>query len=431
MTSKIWTVLKSEFGRRVRSKWFIIMTLAGPVFLIGLMVVPSFVGYLASQSTARTIAVVDGTDVLSQQFVDASNERFQFVPGTEGSGAARSAVEEGTLDGFLVLPAGLLQGEGSATYYSVEGGGLTLEMELQNVLDTVVDDFRLAESNAPREIIELLRSKPELHLLRITEEGEQADSTAASSLIGVIMGFFMYGAMFIYGAYVMHGVMEEKQSRVLEIIVSSVRPFELLMGKVLGIGAMGLLQMGAWAGILLLLTMSAGGIISLFLDPADLNLPAGAGQEELLAAADFALPSFQPSLFIWFLLFFFGGYLLYASLLAAVGSAVEHQQDAQALMLPLTALIIIPILFITVIVESPNTTLSVVLSLIPFFSPILMIVRIAVTSVPFWQVLASFLLLCGTFVGAVWVSSRIYRVGILMYGKRPTIKDLVRWFAYQ
>jgi ABC-2 type transport system permease protein len=225
--------------------------------------------------------------------------------------------------------------------------------------------------------------------------------------------------------------MEEKQSRVLEIIVSSVRPFELLMGKVLGIGAMGLLQMGAWAGILLLLTMSAGGIISLFLNPADFNLPVGAGQEELLAAADFALPSFQPSLFIWFLLFFFGGYLLYASLFAAVGSTVEHQQDAQALMLPLTALIIIPILFITVIVESPNTTLSVVLSLIPFFSPILMIVRIAVTAVPFWQVLASFLLLCGTFVGAVWVSSRIYRVGILMYGKRPTIKDLVRWFAYQ
>jgi ABC-2 type transport system permease protein len=431
MTGKIWTVLKSEFGRRVRSKWFIFITLAGPVFLIGLMVVPSFIGYLASEGNVRTIAVLDGTDVLADAFIAASDQRFQFVPDTDGPDAARAAVEEGTIDGYLVLPASLLQGEGRAIYYSVEGGGLTLEMDLQGVIDTTVDEYRLAESNAPPEIVELLRSRPELQLVKITEEGEQADSTAASSFIGLIMGGFMYVAIFIYGAYVMHGVMEEKQSRVLEIIVSSVRPFELLMGKVLGIGAMGLLQMGAWAAILLLITISAGGIISLFLDPADFNLPVGAGQEELLAAADFAMPAVEPSLFIWFLLFFFGGFLLYASLFAAVGSTVEHQQDAQGLMLPLSALIVIPILFITVIVESPNSTMSIVLSVIPFFSPILMIVRIAVTSVPFWQVLASFLLLCGTFVAAVWVSSRIYRVGILMYGKRPTLKDLVRWFRYQ
>ncbi len=431
MTSKIWTVLKSEFSRRVRSKWFIIMTLAGPVFLIGLMVVPGFVGYLASESRARTIAVLDQTNVLTGDLVDVSTERIRFVPGDAGAGAVRTALEEGEIDGYVVLPASLLQGEGRATYYSVEGGGLTLEMELQNVLDSVLDEYRLEGTTAPPEVVELLRSKPEVRLVKITDEGEQADATAASSLLGVVMGFFMYGAMFIYGAYVMHGVMEEKQSRVLEIIVSSVRPFELLMGKVLGIGAMGLLQMAAWAAILMVITMSAGGIISLFLDPADFDLASGAGQEELLAAADFALPTLDPALFVWFLLFFFGGYLLYASLFAAVGSTVEHQQDAQGLMLPLTVLIIIPILFITVVVESPNSTVSVVLSLVPFFSPILMIVRVAVTAVPFWQVLASFLLLCGAFVGAVWVSSRIYRVGILMYGKRPTLRDLIRWFAYQ
>ncbi len=431
MRSKIWTVLKSEFWRRIRSKWFVVMTVVGPVFLIGLMIVPGLVGYLASESNVRRIAVVDETNALAGLLAAWSDPRFEFVPVTAPPDSLRNAVEDGEYAGYLVLPARYHEGLGQATYYSVEGGGLTLETELQDVLDTLVDGHRLGTSNTSPEVVEFLRTKPDLRLVKLTEEGERADSAAASSLLGAIMGFFMYGAMFIYGAYVMHGVMEEKQSRVLEIIVSSVRPFELLMGKVLAIGAMGLLQMGVWAALLIAITLSAGGVISLFLDPADFDLPAGVGEEDLLAAANFALPSLDPSLFVWFLAFFLGGYLLYSSLFAAVGSTVEHQQDAQGLMLPLTALIVIPILFITVVVESPNSTLSIILSVIPFFSPILMIVRIAVTTVPLWQVFASFALLCCTFVGAVWASSRIYRVGILMYGKRPTIRDLIRWFAYQ
>ncbi|MEX0746930.1 MAG: ABC transporter permease, partial [Rhodothermales bacterium] len=217
---------------------------------------------------------------------------------------------------------------------------------------------------------------------------------------------------------------------VLQVVVSTERPIELHKGKLQRIGAMGLVQMAAWAVLLIGLSMSAGGIVSIFLDPADFNLPAGAGQEELLAAADFAVPQISASLFVWFLLFFLGGYLLYSSIFAAVGAAVEQQQDAQGLMLPVSLLIVIPILFISVLIESPNSNLSIALSLIPFFSPILMVVRVAVTSVPFWQVALSFLLLCLSFVGSVWVSGRIYRVGILMYGKKPTLRDLARWFRY-
>ena len=180
-----------------------------------------------------------------------------------------------------------------------------------------------------------------------------------------------------------------------------------------------------WSGITF-----AGSIAALFLDPSDLNLPADATQQEVLDASGFVVPSIAPEVFVWFILFFLGGYLLYASLFAAVGAAVEQQQDAQSLMFPITLLIVIPILFITFLNESPNSALAIGLSLVPFFSPILMVVRIAITEVPFWQVALAYVLLVLAFIGGVWVSSRIYRVGILMYGKKPSLLDLLRWFRY-
>lgn len=429
--SKTWVVFRSEFGRRVRSKWFIITTLLGPVFLIAIMVIPGVIGYMASEGNVRTIAVVDETGALLQSLQDEAGAQMRFVPAEGPRDSLRAAVERGDLDGYLVIPAEIMEGRAEALYYSVEGGGLSLGSNLERVVDQATDRVRLAAVNAPPEILEIVETRPAVRLMKLTEGGETADSTAASAAIGFVLGFIIYVAMFIYGAYVMHGVMEEKQSRVLEVVVSSVRPFELLMGKVLGIGAMGLLQMGMWAAILFGLSLSAGGIASLFLDPADFNLPEGASGEQLLAQADFALPHLSAGLFIWFLLFFLGGYLLYSSLFAAVGSSVEHQQDAQGLMLPVTILIVIPIMFISLVVDSPNATLSVVLSMVPFFSPILMVVRVAVTAVPFWQVFLSFVFLCAAFVGTIWICGRIYRVGILMYGKKPTLRDLARWLRYQ
>lgn len=429
--NKIWIVFRSEFGRRVRSKWFILSTLLGPVVLFGLMVIPPLIGMMASESTEQTVALVDETGVLGAQLAERSGPRLAFVPVDESVDSLRAAVVAGVFDGFLILPADMLEGSAHARYYSVEGGGFSMESRLEDVLHEVVIGYQLNAQNVSPEVRAIMDSSTGVQLLKITEDGTTADSAAASSLLGMIMGFVIYIAMFIYGAYVMHGVMEEKQSRVLEIVVSSVRPFELLMGKVLGIGAMGLLQMGAWVVFMIGLTLSAGGMASIFLDPSDFNLPEGVSGEELAAAADIGLPQLAPELFAWFLLFFLGGYLLYSSLFAAIGASVEHQQDAQSLMFPVTILIIIPMLFISVIVESPNSTLAVTLSMVPFFSPVLMVLRIAVTQVPFWQVLVSFLLLCATFVGAIWICGRIYRVGILMYGKKPTLRDLARWLRYE
>lgn len=427
---KIWIILKSEFGRRVRSKWFIFITLLAPVLLLSFIALPAVVAVLAQNDGVLRIAVVDETGVLLGDLEEAEPDDVHFVRPTEPEDAVRDAVRAGTYDGYLHLAAGLLDETGEATYYSAEGSGLSLPPRLRSLVARAVVQQRLAQRAAPPDVLDIVNSDVTLRTVKLTDEGEEADSTIANSVVGYVMGFFIYVTVLIYGALVMQGVIEEKSSRVIEVMVASVRPFQLLMGKVLGVGAVGLVQMAIWGALILALTVGAGSVLALFLDPSAFNLPADASQEALLAEANIALPSISPGLFVWFVLFFLGGYLLYASLYAAVGSAVEQQQDAQALMMPVTLLVILPVMFIWYVIESPNAGFSVALSMIPFFSPILMIVRVAVTDVPFWQVALSYVLLVGGFVGSVWLSSRVYRVGILMYGKKASLKDLAKWVRY-
>lgn len=428
---KIWIVLKSEFLRRVRSKWFIIGTLLAPLFLIAISVLPAMLGVAASQADQREIVVVDETGILAERIKAASDNQYRFITSDISIEALRAKVLEGAYNGYLFIPASLKAAEGEAEFYSAEGSGLSGGMRLERIVTRALEAQRLEAYEISDEIKQILNTSVAVRTVKLTEAGEEEDSAAFYSILGYIMGFIIYGAMFIYGAYVIQGVLEEKTTRVIEVMVSSVRPFEMLMGKVLGIGAVGIVQMVVWSALMLALIFFSGSVLALFLNPADLNLSADASQQELLNAIDFTIPTINPSVFVWFVLYFLGGYLLYASLFAAVSSVVEQQQDAQGLLMPIYALIIIPIMFIVFFVESPNSTLAITLSMIPFFSPILMVVRVAVTEVPFWQVGLSYVLLLGTFVGAMWVSSRIYRVGILMYGKKPNIKDLMRWVRYQ
>lgn len=406
------------------------ITLLAPIILIGIMTVPAVIAFMTATSDESTVVVVDDTEVLLDRLRGFSDESINFVTTDLPVDSLRTAVRAGTYDGYVTLPATLLDGEGAATYYSAKGSGLSGQGRLRNIISKAVEQERLDREQAPPKVVEIVKSSVSVRMVTLTDEGEEADGSAAYFAVGIIMGMFIYVTVLIYGALVMQGVIEEKNNRVVEVMVSSVRPFQLLMGKVLGIGAMGLVQMAAWAGILFGLTLAAGGIFAAFIDPSQFNLPADASQEAMLEAANISIPSLPPGLFIWFVLFFLGGYLLFASLYAAVGSAVEQPQDAQALSVPLTMVVILPMLFLSDVLESPNSPLSMTLSFIPFFSPILMIVRIAVTDVPFWQVALSYLLLIGGFVGSIWVSSRIYRVGILMYGKKPSLKDLARWFRY-
>ena len=263
---------------------------------------------------------------------------------------------------------------------------------------------------------------------QITEEGDRTDATPVLAAFGYMMGFLIYICMILYGAMVMRGVIEEKTNRISELIASSAKPFQLLLGKILGIGALGLTQLLIWIAAGVLLSAVGTTIIASMVDmPDPAAMQTTQEQVEATNAITEYIPSIPPSYLIYFVFFFVGGYLFYASLMAAVGSAVEQESDAQQFMWPIIMPLIIPMVLLAQIVSNPDGGLAVAMSLIPLFSPIIMVVRMAATNVPHWQVLLAIVLLFGSFVGAVWLSSRIYRIGILSYGKKPTFGEIARW----
>jgi len=429
---KIWLILRSEFWRRVRSTAFLLATLLVPVGVVILAAAPAVFGYLAEQTDERTVALVDQTGRLADSLVATGGDRLNFRPTDAPVDSVRGAVRNGRYSGYLLLPASLLEGEGRGTYYSMEGGGLSLRAELSSYVNRVVRRQRLEAAGASGRVLQIMESDVDLSTRKLSEdEGTTSGSSLALTFVGYAMALAIYFAVFIYGNYVMQGVIEEKSNRVVEVVVSSVRPFELLMGKVLGIGAMGLSQMLLW-GVLVMGGLAATGpVVALFFNPADLGVAPDASGQAMAEAIGLSVPTIPVGLIVWFILFFLGGFLLYAALFAAVGSAVEQQQDAQSLLLPVMSPLILPILFLVFIIESPNATLSVVTSMIPLFSPILMVLRAAITNVPLWEIATAFVLLVGSFVGTIWLAGRIYRVGILSYGKTPGFREIAKWVTYE
>ncbi|PSR01336.1 MAG: ABC transporter permease [Bacteroidetes bacterium SW_8_64_56] len=408
---KIWLIIRSEYRRRVRSTAFILATLLVPIGFVLVAAAPALLGYLAEQSSQKTVAVVDQTGGhLADSLAAASDEQLRFRPVDRPIDSVQAAVRAGTYDGSLLLPNSLLAGTGSATYYSTQGGGLTDQIQIDDRVGRVVQQQRLRAADATTSVLSILESDVTVESRTLQEEGTGADHTFAYTAIGYAMAFVIYFAVFVYGQYVMQGVIEEKSNRVVEIIVSSVRPFELLMGKVLA---------------------GAAPLLALFLDPSSLGVAPDASSQAMAEAAGLSIPTIPFTLIAWFILFFLGGFLLYASLFAAVGSAVEQQQDAQNLLLPVMTPLILPILFLTFVLESPDATISVVLSLIPFFSPILMMLRAAITTVPAWEMATAFGLLVATFVAVIGLAGRIYRIGILSYGKTPSLREIARWVTYR
>lgn len=424
--SKIKLVFLREFLTRIKSKGFIISTLLAPLGLAILMGITIFTTTSSMKSQERrTIALVDYTGKMASAIKLPPN--FDLKPATTSVDMLRKQVLDKSIDGFVVLPDSLLEGKGAADYYSRGGGGISFQVQLQDALDKAVQEQRLNAKGVSEEVKNILKTETKLRMQEVTLEGNQADATSFLTGVAYAMALLIYIMMLIYGSVVMQSVMEEKSSRILEIMASSVKPYDLMMGKVLGMGVLGVVQMTVWAVLSIAAITALGSVAAMFLNPATLNLPDAASQQQMLDAVGFVIPDLKISLLFYFLLYFIGGYLLYSSFFVAVGSAVESPNDAQQLLLPITMLIIIPMMFIHQIILNPDGTLSALLSIVPFFSPILMPARIAVTDVPLWQIGLSLLLLIGTFMGAIWVSARIYRIGILMYGKKPSLRDLLKW----
>jgi ABC-2 type transport system permease protein len=456
--SKINQIIEREYMSRVRKKSFLVLTFLVPVLLIALVFVP-FLLSMMNGSDVKQVAVADYSGLYGSRL--EGNEQYQFTLGKDNlANFRKDAMNNDDIHALLVIEGNLSGDSGKVTLYARKQVELDLKTFITGQLETLAKKDKIASFNIPE--LESIIQKTDVRLAVNTftweEDGsEKKSSSELAMIIGMICTFAIYIFIFAYGALVMNGVIEEKANRIVEIIVSSVRPFELMMGKIIGIAMVGLTQVLLWV----LLIAGIAGIASTYVGKSmdtekmqaisqgmtanpSLNLPGQTMSPDDMSGLSEGITS-NPQIMdiievagnlnlgelaIWFILFFLGGYLLYASLFAAVGSAIDNQEDAQQFTLPLT----IPVLFALYAgmasANNPDGPLAFWCSIIPFTSPIVMMVRIPF-GVPFWQLLLSFGLLVITFLLTTLMASKIYRTGILMYGKKVTYKELWKWLTYK
>lgn len=429
-------IIKREYINKVRNKSFIIMTFLSPLIFVGIF---ALVGYLSSinNATIRDISIVDESGVLAKNFKDTQTEKYTVLKNVSIDDA-KLLGDEGTVYGVLHIPkTTTLEGLATATtFYSKESPSLTIMRDIENTIESQVNTARLKQANIDADKIKALRI--EVDTKQETFEGKKTSKADAIAklIFGGAAGYLLFMFIIIYGNMIMRSVIEEKTSRIIEIIISSVKPIKLLLGKIIGTSLAGVTQFVAWVILISILTS----VVSLVfgIDPGaaqsqqqEMITQASGGSSSLFLEAYRAYESLPlANLVIMFLLFFVGGYLLYASLYAAIGAAVDNETDTQQFMIPVIMPLILSIYvgFFTVI-ENPHGMVSQVFSYIPFTSPVVMLMRIPF-GVPLWQQVLSVTILFVTFTGMVFFAAKIYRVGILMYGKKPTYKDLLKWLKY-
>ena len=437
---KILSVIKREYIQIVRTKGFIIGTILGPVLMAAILVVPIVVASMTVEKQ-ETIGVADLSReifldldkklgekeyVLKDGFRRYVLKKFERPPvGSidELKKELNAKVLNKELSAYILIPEHVL-GDEAAVSAVQEAGSRDNDVEyvsqhtsdfeklgsLNNALNSVIIEKRLKREGLDPEKISQFIQRVRLKPIKVTKKGEEED-TMGTFMVSYFLALIIYMAIFIYGSVIMRGVIEEKSSRVIEVILSSMRPFQLMLGKILGIGAVGLTQFSVWAVFGLAATSYSKSFI-----------PAG---------AEISLVSIPTYVFIYFVVFFILGYFLYATFYAAVGSLVNSEKEAQQLVMPITMFLILPLLLLIFVIRSPDSGLSVFLSLFPLFTPIIMMLRIAVLLPPFVQIGASIVLLILTVLLMTWLAAKIYRVGVLMYGKPPKFAEIVRWIRYK
>lgn len=419
---KVWVVVRREFLSRVRTKVFIISTVLGPVLIAAFMVLPIL---FADQGGQRTVAVVDATTGglggrVAEQLNAAGRVTAQLVPADlekleDTADSLAQLVGVDNLDGLLVLTNATIE-NGRAEYRGRNVSSLADMAVLRGVVRSAVVVERLRREGVDPLVVSRAQIPVELVTAKIREGEVTGETGEATFALAYVMWFVLYMAILLYGVQVMGSVVEEKQSRVVEVLISSLRPFQLLFGKVLGVGAVGLLQLGIWAVFAKLAIDHRGRLASLF-----------ASGETAQALTAMTLPDIALSLVLVVLTYFVLGYFLYAAMLAAVAAMVNTEAEARQAQTPVIMLLLIPTVMMIGLLNNPDGSIAVALSLIPFSSPIAMPVRWVAAPVPLIELSASVGLLVLTLMGVTWVAGRIYRVGILAYGKKPGVRELVRW----
>ena len=435
--NKILLIIKREYLSRVRKKSFIIMTILGPVLMAGLILAPILL-MDSSDEEKKEIWVCDENNLFEPQFEDLDGTDYQFFK----NDLIEVKERFNTSDGYALVHIPKFDNqnidmlESSVKVYVHKPMSLSNQNQISNNIESVIESIKLKEEGLTRDIIDRTRSNVNLNTIILGESGsEKTGSTEVSMGISMFGGFLIYIFIFLYGAMVMRGVMEEKTSRIVEIIISSVKPTQLMMGKIIGIALVGFTQFALWVSLTFVISSVA---TTLLVNPADIN-PADIanGSEMLIQEVEMNQGGFASVfeqlesinitfLLVMFLFYFIGGYLMYGSLFAAVGSAVDSETDSQQFMLPITLPLIFSFIALQTILENPDSSLAFWCSIIPFTSPIVMMGRLPFDP-PLWEIGLSMVLLIFGFIFTSWLAGRIYRVGILMYGQKVNYKILWKW----
>lgn len=414
---KVLLIIQREYLTRVRKKSFIVMIFVVPLLILAMGAIIALVAKDSNTlSTLQIVTVVDDSKIFVDKFRDVSNIKFVVNHKDLNADKAESKKDENI--STLYIPADYAK-KGSVQIFSKKKSPMQLTDEIEKQMGNIAFDYNMIQHHIDTAVIHSIKkSDINIKTVEITETGDKSSDLGANIAVGIACAIFIYISLFIYGGQVMRGVIEEKTSRIIEVIISSVKPFQLMLGKIIGVGLVGLTQFSAWIILSVISSKIAGHAF---------NTP------QSFMAGIIATLSTIPFGYILgcFLFYFLTGYLLYSALFAAVGSAVDSETETQQFMFPIT----LPLLFtymlsVTVLFRAPDSALAVWLSIIPFTAPVAMMVRLPFDP-PIWQVALSMFMMVVGFLFTTYVAARIYRVGILMYGKKASYKELSKWFFYK
>lgn len=432
--SKIGLIIEREFAERVRKKSFIVSTLLTPLFMIAMMVLPSVMMFKGGSST-KNVVVIDNSpeQFVGRKLVSGKTVSFRLLEGSESISNARMMYKNDY--GILVIGQNILDNPQDIQLILNDASSMSVEENIQNQIQSILRTERLKRYDLENMDQILADANVRVNSIQTLKNNDQEDdakmektSTTASWLMGLILGMMLYFILIVYGQQVLQSVIDEKQTRVLDVMVTSCTPFELMMGKILGIALVAALQIVIWA---VLIIGASAFVMPMVMGGADVNAAMAAAQnvsdpEIMSLVGKFTNVSYLAGLFLELLLYIVGGFLFYASMYAAIGSAVDTPQDAAQfngiIMMP----VIVAIMVMMSVMNDPNSDLVFWCSMIPFTSPIVMMARIPF-GIPTWQVTVSLVVLFISFFLMVWVAARIFRVGVFMHGKKPTWKDLGAW----
>nr|WP_294937440.1 ABC transporter permease [uncultured Flavobacterium sp.] len=427
-------IIKREFIAKVRNKSFIVMTFLGPLLIVGMTFLIAYLSEM-NEGEVKKIAIHDEAGVFRNDFKSTKEIKYVDLSATPFEAAKDTA--SNSYEGMIYVPKVADIGElaTKTQYISDESPSMEFIMDLESVINTKLSKNNLQKLGFDSDKIEQAKVKSDIHVTKFSGEDGLKYLNEIKIGVGFAFGYLIMMFIIIYGNMVMRSVIEEKTNRIIEIIISSVKPFQLMMGKIIGTSLAGILQFLVWImlgfGLMFVLSIFMGGQAEVVNSTNQLN------PEQMQAATGFIektqlylneIPT--ATLFIFFIVYFIGGYFLYSSLYAAIGAAVDSETDSQQFLIPIIMPLMLAVYvgFFTVM-NDPHGTVATIFSMIPLTSPIVMLMRIPF-GVPWWQLAVSIVLLFGTFFGVVWFAAKIYRVGILMYGKKPTWKEMIKWLKY-